>query len=124
MIFQLDDPFTILAVALVITFLLFFCIAFIISFFIINWDPRTQLVKIKFPLYIISSFISIFFIFIPLPVVILGNFWLFTIIYGLIAAIISLAVKYITYKVFRVERFSQISNLERSENLLEVKNLK
>lgn len=124
MIFQLDDLFSMLVVASVLNFLLYFGIPFIISIFIINWDPRSQLVKLRFPLYIISSFTSILFVFIPLPDMILGNFWLFFIIYGLVAAIVSFAVKYITFKVIRVEKSSQISTLERSKNLLDVKNLK
>lgn len=124
MIFQLDDPYIILVVALVLTFLLYFGLAFIISIFIINWDPRSQLVRLRFPLYIISSFTSILFIFIPLPDILLGNFWIYLIIYSLVAAIVSFAVKYITYKVVRIEKFSQISNLERTMNLLEVRNLK
>ena len=124
MIFQFIDFSTILVSALVLSLLFLFCLAFVISFFIINWDPRSQLIRVKLPLYIIISLICILFSFIPLPESILGNFWLFFITYCLIAVIISHAIKYITYKVVRVEKFCQISDLERSKILLEVKNLK
>lgn len=124
MIFQFINLFTILVLALVLTLLFLFCLGFIISFFIINWDPRSQLIRVKIPLYLISSVTCIIFSFIPLPEVILGNFWLFIITYSLIAMIISLAVKYITFKVIRVEKYRQISNLERSKILLEAKNLR
>ncbi|MFW9901774.1 MAG: ATP-binding cassette domain-containing protein, partial [Candidatus Thorarchaeota archaeon] len=122
--FQFIDFSTILGLALVLSLLSLFCLAFVISFFIINWDPRSQLIRVKFPLYIISSLICILFSFIPLPEIIVENFWLFFFTYCLIAVITSLAIKYITYKVVRVEKFCQISDLERSKNLLEVKNLK
>jgi len=124
MIFQFINLFTISVSALVLTLLFLFCLGFIISFFIINWDPRSQLIRVKFPLYVISSGTCIIFSFIPLPEVILGNFWLFIITYSLIAAIISLAVKNITLKVIKVEKYRQISNLERSEVLFEAKNLR
>ncbi len=122
--FQFIDFSTILGLALVLSLLSMFCLTFVISFFIINWDPRSQLIRVKFPLYIISSLICILFSFIPLPEVIVGNFWLFFITYCLIAVITSLAIKYITYKVVRLKKFCQISDLERIKNLLEVKNLK
>ncbi|MFX1503153.1 MAG: ABC transporter ATP-binding protein [Promethearchaeota archaeon] len=124
MIFQFIDLSTILVIALVLSLLFLFCLAFVISFFIINWDPRSQLIRVKLPLYIISSLICVLFSFVPLPEIILGSFWLFFFTYCLIAVITSLAIKYITYKVVRVEKFCQISDLERSKNLLEVKNLK
>jgi len=120
MIFQLVD----LVLTFVLNFLLFFGVAFIVSIFIINWDPRTQLVKVKYTIYIISTFISILFIIIPLPDVITGNFWIFILIYCFIAAIVSIVVKYITFKLVRIDRFSQFSALERDKNLLETKNLK
>ncbi|MFX1567509.1 MAG: ABC transporter ATP-binding protein [Promethearchaeota archaeon] len=124
MIFQFIDLSTILVLALVLSLLFLFCLAFVISFFIINWDPRSQLIRVKLPLYIISSLICVLFSFVPLPEIILGSFWLFFFTYCLIAVITSLAIKYITYKVVRVEKFCQISDLERNKNLLEVKNLK
>lgn len=121
MILQLVVTYLILVVA---KYLLFFPIALVISIFIINWDPRSQLIKGKFPVYVISSRIGSLFIFIPLPVVISGNFWLYNIICCLIVVITSFVVKYITYKVVGIEKFCQISNLERYRNLIEVKNLK
>ncbi|NHJ19343.1 MAG: ABC transporter ATP-binding protein [Candidatus Lokiarchaeota archaeon] len=49
---------------------------------------------------------------------------MYIIIYVLIAAIVSFVVKLITYKIVGIEKFGQIKTLERSKNLLEVKNLK
>ncbi len=128
MIFQFNNLFSILTFAsiwdYIITFLILFGLAYIISFFIINWDARSQLIRVKFPLYIIASFISILFIFIPLPESIVGNFWLSIIIYSLIVVIISFAGKYITFNVIKIKQFNQISTLEQDKNLLEVKDLK
>ncbi|MFX0049256.1 MAG: ABC transporter ATP-binding protein [Candidatus Hermodarchaeota archaeon] len=119
MIFQLE-----IATLLFIKYVIFFPVAFIVSIFIISWDPRSQLVRLRFPLYLISAFNSNLFIFIPVGISFLGNFWVYIIIYIIIAAIISFAVKLITYKIVGIEKFSQIRTLERRKNLLEVKNLK
>ncbi len=105
-------------------FLLFFSVAYIISFFIINWDARSQLIRVKLHLYEISALISTVLIFIPLPEFISGNFWVFVIIYSLISGIISFAIKYVTFKIIKVERFSEITTLKPSRNLLEVKDLR
>lgn len=125
MIFQFNNFFSILGLeAIIIALLILFSLASIISFFIINWDPRSQLIRVKFPLYIISALVCILFSFIPLPEVIVENFGLFIITYCLIATITSFTVKYIAFKVIRVEKFSQMSKLERGKNLLHVKDLK
>lgn len=122
MIFQFNNLFTILELGGII---ILFCFTFIVSFFIIKWDARSQLIRRKFHLYVISSLASILFSFIPLPEFILGNFLsLLIVIYFLIATITSFAVKYITFKVIGIEKFGQISNLERGKNLLNVKDLK
>lgn len=122
MIFQFNNLFTILELGGII---ILFCFTFIVSFFIIKWDARSQLIRRKFHLYVISSLASILFSFIPLPEFILGNFLsLLIVIYFLIATITSFAVKYITFKVIGVKKFGQISNLERGKNLLNVKDLK
>ncbi|NVM18735.1 MAG: ABC transporter ATP-binding protein [Candidatus Lokiarchaeota archaeon] len=122
MIFQFNNIFTILELGGII---ILFCFTFIVSFFIINWDARSQLIRRKFHLYVISSLTSIIFSFIPLPEFILGNYLsLLIVIYILIATITSFAVKYITLNVIGVEKFGKISNLERGKTLLNVKDLK
>lgn len=127
MIFQFNNFFTLTIASMmdfVIIFLILFGLAFVISFFIIKWDARSQLIRVKFYLYIISSLICILFIFIPLPVSIVGNIWFFIITYSIIAIIASFVVKYITFKVVINGKVSQVSNLETGKNLLEVKDLK
>jgi len=122
MIFQFNNLFTILELGGII---ILFCFTLIVSIFIIKWDARSQLIRRKFHLYVISSLTSILFSFIPLPEFILGNFLsLLIVIYILMAIITSFVVKYITFKVIGVEKFGQISNLERGKNLLNVKDLK
>jgi oligopeptide/dipeptide ABC transporter ATP-binding protein len=111
-------------VSILTDFLLFFTLAFVITFFIFNWDPRSQLIRVKVHLYAISAFISAILIFIPLPESILGNFWILIITYSLLSVIISFATKYITFKIIRIEKFRQIINLKPSRNLLEVQDLK
>ncbi len=122
MIFQFNNLFTILELGGII---FLFCLTLAISFFIIKWDARSQLIRRKFHLYVISPLTCILFSFIPLPEFIIGNFLsLLIVIYVLIAAITSFVVKYITFKVIGVEKYGQISNLERGINLLNVKDLK
>jgi oligopeptide transport system ATP-binding protein len=104
--------------------LLYFSFAYVISFFIINWDARSQLIRVKLHLYAISALISTILIFIPLPVFITGNFWIFISIYSLFSAIVSFATKYVTFKIIKIEKFSEIPTLKPSRNLLEVKDLK
>lgn len=133
MIFQYNiiDLFIIFAFILGILFI--FGIAFIVSFFVINWDDRSQIVKRKFHLYVISSIPSVIFSLVPLnPTIPAGDIWstisvnilLSILIIAIIAAVSSFIVKYIAFKMIRFEELSQISNLERGKNLLEVKNLK
>jgi oligopeptide/dipeptide ABC transporter ATP-binding protein len=105
-------------------FILYFSLAYVIAFFIFNWDPRSQLIKVKLHIYGISAFISTILIFIPLPEFISGNFWTFILIYCLLSIIISYATKYIAFKVIGVERFRTIVNIKPSRNLLEVQDLK
>ena len=106
-------------------FLLYFSLAYVITFFIFNWDPRSQLIRVKVHIYGISAFISTILIFIPLPESISGNFWIFILLFSLLSVIVTFVVKYIvTSKVIRVERFRQIINLKPSSNLLKVQDLK
>ena len=44
-------------------FLLYFSLAYVITFFIFNWDPRSQLIRVKVHMYGISAFISTILIF-------------------------------------------------------------
>ena len=113
--------------------LFIFGLAFIVSFFVINWDDRSQIVKTKLHLYVISSIPSVIFSLVPLdPTIPAGDIWstilvnifLSIFIIAIIAAVSSFIVKYITFKIIKFKELSQISSLERGKNLLTVKNLK
>jgi oligopeptide/dipeptide ABC transporter ATP-binding protein len=103
---------------------LIFGISFVISFFTINLDDRSQLIEKKLLLYIISSIPGIIYMFIPLPIEITSNFWLNILIISILAYISSILVKYIKFKRFEFEQLSQIIELERGKNLLQIEDLK
>lgn len=127
MIYQYNNLFTILMLAPLIdilnTFLILLLIALIVSFFIIKWDARSQLIRVKFPLYLFSSLISLLFVFVPLPDVIFETIFLTIIVYGLMSGIISLIIKYLAFKLIKVEKSIEKS-LEKGKNILEAKDLK
>ena len=127
MTFQSNNLFSILMLAPLMDFLIaFFALflnALVVSFFIIKWDARSQIIRRKFILYLISSLISMIFVFIPLPDFIFENLFLIFILYDLTAVITSFIVKYVTFKVVRFEKSAK-SSLETGKNILEVKDLK
>ena len=102
-----------------ITLLLFFAICFFISFFYINWDDRSQLIERKYYLYAISSIPGTIYMLIPHIMTELD-----ILIIIIITLITSFIVKFVRFKYFEFKELSQIKELERGKNLLEVKNLK
>jgi len=109
-------------VLMVVVLLFIFGLCFLISFFIINWDDRSQLLEKKYYLYIISAIPGTIYSVIPQAMIV--NIWLEILKIVGITIIATFIVKFITFKIFKFKELSQIKELERSKDLLEVKNLK
>ncbi len=126
MIFQIVElVIAILIYIFLIAFLSIIGIALIISFFIINWDDRSQLIEKKFRLYIISTVPSVvILILVPLPSSISENVGIIIVLNLIIAVVSSFVVKTIALKKIRYEELSRIKELERGKTLLEIKDLK
>ena len=109
-------------VLMVVVLLFIFGLCFLISFFIINWDDRSQLLEKKYHLYIISAIPGTIYSVIPQAMIV--NIWLEILKIVVITIIATFIVKFITFKIFKFKELSQIKELERGKDLLEVKNLK
>jgi len=100
-----------------------FLISLVTAFFIVNWDDRSQLLEKKFRLYTFSSIPSM--IYFSVTFFLTGGnlgFDLLTVI--IITAISSFIVNFIKFRKFKFEELSQIIELERGKELLEINNLK
>ena len=116
------DLFANLGLLVLIIALFIFGLCFVISFFIINWDDRSQLLERKYYLYIISSLPGTIYTFIPQEMIV--NIWFEILKIVVITIITTFIVKFITFKKFTFKELSQIKELERGKDLLEVKDLK
>ncbi|MHA1374140.1 MAG: oligopeptide/dipeptide ABC transporter ATP-binding protein [Promethearchaeota archaeon] len=99
---------------LLVVFLSAFLPCFIISFFIVNWDDRSQLLDNKIYIYLSSSLLSVITgLLLPIFVT-----WIFTVLFSLILKFLFLK------RIPRKEVGDQLVKLEEGKDLLEVKDLK
>ena len=117
MIFQTD------IIAIVYNFSIGFIISFLISFFYLNWDDRSQLINKKFKIELISTIPGI--IYMIFSIFLLNtDLWQDILIISIISIVSSFILKIFIYNKMGFEKLSQITKLETGRPLLKVENLK
>ncbi|MFW9866628.1 MAG: ABC transporter ATP-binding protein [Candidatus Thorarchaeota archaeon] len=111
-------------IVFILAIFLIFGVSLIISFFIINWDDRSQIIEKKYLLYIISSIPGTIYSVILLLLESILDFWLNLIIILILASVSSIIVKYVRFKRYQFKRLTQGNVLKKGLNLLEVEELK